>query len=131
MGSHITEFTANMLGKLDGGALGAELNRQVRAAVNDIIQRPTDVNGKPTKERKITLELQLSPRVKHDPKTQTDELVGINLEPKIKNTLPTVVGGVTDLRYVNGSVLYNSVNPDNFDQNPLPFPEEEEVEGEV
>ena len=128
MDGHIEEFTARVIADIDGGALGAELTRQIRTAVNDIVQRPTDVVGKATKERKVTLELSLSPRIKHDPKQQTDNLVGINLEPKVKGTLPTVVGGITDLRCERGMVLFNRSSPDNFDQRPLPFPEEEMID---
>ena len=106
--------------------MGAEINRQIRMIVADIVQRPKNVAGKPTSARKVKIELSFTPRLQYNKQTETEELIGIDLEPKVDGVTPSVVGDITDLRVGrSGVVTFNKAFPSAYDQMPLPFEAEE------
>ena len=125
MNEHIEELTGRFISQIDQGALGREITRQIRSAVNDIRQRPKTVAGKATGARKLKIQLSFSPRLQYDKATETEELIGIDMEPTVVGMLPSVVGGVTDIRLSKtGAPMLNKAFPGQFEQQPLPFTQE-------
>ena len=122
--NHIQPFNAANLCDMDGGAVGAEIDRQLKILCADIADRPMNAMMKATPARKLHIEISLTPMLIQSKQTQTVELEGICAEPVISGGCPKTMGNKTEVRMKKGKLVYNKAVPENFDQLPLQFSEE-------
>lgn len=118
MGAHHIQLDATGIAELDGGMFGAAINRAIDIVQKDIRDRPANAAGK-CEPRKVQIELTFTPE--GTLRQGVFELEAIQLEPKVKGTVPPVVGGVTEVRIVRGKPHFNRDVPHSFDQLPLDF----------
>ena len=118
---HIKPFNSDAIMDMDSGALRAEVNRRIALLVKDICDRPMNAMGKPTKARKLKMEITFTPVIEFDKQTETNRLVRIEVEPTVDGICPSTTGGKTDVRMIRGTALYNAALPQTFEQMPLPL----------
>lgn len=113
----LKEFNLGKLEELDGGRIAAALELEMKAAIADCRDRPTE-----TKPRKVMLEVQLQPTVYDG----TGDLEAINMAMQCKHTCPTRKSRTFNVGVrKNGSLVYNELSQDNVHQRTL-----DEMEGD-
>lgn len=112
---HIQTLDAESIPALDNGAFGDAINKAFRTIFSDILDRPSNAQGKPEK-RKLKIEIDFIPEVEEQDKRA---LTGIKIEPKVQGDIPAIVGGLTDVRFVGKTPCFNKDCPTNFYQKPL------------
>lgn len=118
---HIQTLDAQSIPALDNGSFGDAINKAFRIIFADILDRPSNAQGKPEK-RKLKIEIDFIPEVEEQDKRA---LKGIKIEPKVQGDIPAIVGGLTDVRFVGKTACFNRDCPENFYQKPLPYEQPE------
>lgn len=132
MGQHIkgaVGFCAQTLHMVDDERFGEEVNRQISNVIADIMARPMDGDGKPTKARKVLIAFEFAPILAIDPQTKVPYLRAIDAVGHVDNKRPKTTGRKIDLRVIEGKVLWRPNSQDEFGQ--LSLFGEDEVHAEV
>ncbi len=110
-------FDLGQLAEIDGGRIAAALELEMKQAIHDCRDRPTE-----SAARKVVLQVELKPTVYDG----TGDLETINMTFQCKHTIPTRKSRSYNVGVKkNGSLVYSEYAPDNVHQRTL-----DEMEGD-